>query len=536
MATPNMGLVLPAVGVTIGPTWASELNTALEAVDAHDHTGGNGLPITTQAIAIDADLSFDGHGLEDVARVELVSQAAVSALPSTVYVVAGDLYYNNASGVPVQITTGGSIAGATGAISGLVAPASASFDSGTASFRWNANATTRATLDAAALQLRQAGGVSAASITLAAPTGGVTSYTLRLPPTAPVTSSGLLYTSTAGASVWIRPDGATLEVLGSVLQARDLGITTAKLADLSVTTAKLADLSVTTAKLADLSVTTGKLADLSVTTGKLADQGVTTAKLGELSVTTAKLADLSVTTGKLGDLSVTSLKLADESVTTAKIGSAQVTLAKMATDSVDTAQIKYGAVTGGIGLGVTPTGSLAYRTIATENLSELSITTAKIAALAVTNAKIQQGTVNGSTGVTMDKLSPRHDRFTFSGLNTKTGTTYQSIALLTGFAAAAGILRVSLQPLQTGSDSFGVLAPAAAGDSSFVKISITGSDTRTFVYKTRAPSLDDINVTFPASIATLISGGTYSIDISVKTDNGSASVAFSNYEMVVYQG
>lgn len=489
MATPNMGLVLPAVGVTIGPTWASELNTALEAVDAHDHTGGNGLPITTQAIAIDADLSFDGYGLEDVARVELVSQAAVSALPSTVYVVAGDLYYNNASGVPVQITTGGSIAGATGAISGLVAPASASFDSGTASFRWNANATTRATLDAAALQLRQAGGVSAASITLAAPATGVTSYTLRLPAAAPATVSRFLFTGTSGDSVWIQPDASTVEVSGTTLRAKDLGITTAKLANLAVTTAKIADLNVTTGKIADLGVTTGKLADLSVATGKLADLGVTTGKLADLSVTTAKLGDLSVATGKLVDLAVTTAKLDDLSVTTAKIGAAQVTLAKMANDSVDTAQIKYGAVTGGIGVGVTPTGSLAYRTIVTENLSELSITTAKI----------------GDGQVTPAKRDVRFGYGLFQTTSTTVGTTtFVYPALAPGATANLDngrVVTVSIQPLSNGSVGRFEFTNLLAGND-WVNVSVklknsVGTTLRNWTYR---QNVSDMTCTIPSLV------------------------------------
>jgi hypothetical protein len=45
MATANMNLSLPTVSVTIGPTWATQLNTALETVDVHDHTSGKGVQV-----------------------------------------------------------------------------------------------------------------------------------------------------------------------------------------------------------------------------------------------------------------------------------------------------------------------------------------------------------------------------------------------------------------------------------------------------------------------------------------------------------
>lgn len=44
--TPNMNLVLPDVSATLGPAWATALNTLLALVDLHDHTTGNGVALT----------------------------------------------------------------------------------------------------------------------------------------------------------------------------------------------------------------------------------------------------------------------------------------------------------------------------------------------------------------------------------------------------------------------------------------------------------------------------------------------------------
>ena len=43
--TTNMGLVLPTPGERLGPTWATDLNTALTLVDSHDHSSGKGIQI-----------------------------------------------------------------------------------------------------------------------------------------------------------------------------------------------------------------------------------------------------------------------------------------------------------------------------------------------------------------------------------------------------------------------------------------------------------------------------------------------------------
>lgn len=111
--TPNMNLNLPVPTTTVGPEWAEELNTALETVDEHDHSAGKGIPVPTAGINIDADLNFNSNKLDDVKAVSLDSQpASLSGATNvrTVYSINGDLWYNNDSGTPVQVTSGPSVA------------------------------------------------------------------------------------------------------------------------------------------------------------------------------------------------------------------------------------------------------------------------------------------------------------------------------------------------------------------------------------------------------------------------------------------
>lgn len=104
-----MNLDLPTVSVTLGPEWATMLNEALEVIDVHDHTSGKGKLITVAALSINDDLSFEGHAALDILQLGLEDNVSSPAEPLQVYAKDGDLYYNNGSAVPVQITDGGSV-------------------------------------------------------------------------------------------------------------------------------------------------------------------------------------------------------------------------------------------------------------------------------------------------------------------------------------------------------------------------------------------------------------------------------------------
>lgn len=117
MATTFMNLTLPTVTVTLGPTWASELNAAIESIDSHDHTSGKGVKIPTAGININADLDFNENAalnLEFASFEQRTSSPSGSTFAAATSVYNGDLYYTNASGVAVQITDGATIVSSPG--------------------------------------------------------------------------------------------------------------------------------------------------------------------------------------------------------------------------------------------------------------------------------------------------------------------------------------------------------------------------------------------------------------------------------------
>lgn len=119
MITPFMYLSLPTPSVTLGPAWASQLNAALEAVDAHDHSNGKGTTIKTAGLEINADLNFNEFSSFGLKSVRLSTQdstlsGAVNA--QSLFSYSGDLYFTSGAGSPVQITAGGSVVSVPGAV------------------------------------------------------------------------------------------------------------------------------------------------------------------------------------------------------------------------------------------------------------------------------------------------------------------------------------------------------------------------------------------------------------------------------------
>lgn len=109
MPTTNMALTLPTVLVTLGPTYATLINTALTTIDEHDHASGRGVRITPAGMNINSDLDFGSNYAKALKASRYSSQVAALASVNDVnqvYVVNGNLFFNNASGTAVQITSG----------------------------------------------------------------------------------------------------------------------------------------------------------------------------------------------------------------------------------------------------------------------------------------------------------------------------------------------------------------------------------------------------------------------------------------------
>lgn len=123
VTTPNMSLVLPVPGTVSGPTWAQQLNTAFSLLDSHNHSPGSGVLVPTSGLNINADLQYRNFNLVNPRSIMFTNQSSAlvsSADTNNVYVVNGNLYFNNGSGTPVQVTSGSSVnVAGVGGITGL---------------------------------------------------------------------------------------------------------------------------------------------------------------------------------------------------------------------------------------------------------------------------------------------------------------------------------------------------------------------------------------------------------------------------------
>lgn len=213
--TPNMSLVLPGVGTQSGPQYATDVNNSLSIIDTHDHTPGNGVLIPTAGINIDNTLSFNTFGASDLQRLSLdaqVSPLSGVTYPTSLYASGVDLYFNDGSGNQIQITSSGQVNTATGNITGLSAPAAASYISGSQKFLWQANSGTNlpATMEGASVVVREQ--VAAGNgVTISAPTGLAANYTLTLAAALPSTSNALTLVNSSGVTSYLNK-GAANEV------------------------------------------------------------------------------------------------------------------------------------------------------------------------------------------------------------------------------------------------------------------------------------------------------------------------------------
>ena len=86
-----------------------------------------------------------------------------------------------------------------------------------------------------------------------------------------------------------------------LLNIKDSGITTSKIADSAITTDKIANSAVTSAKIADSAVIETKVADAAITTEKIADSAVTNPKIADSAITNSKIALNQITSDRLED-------------------------------------------------------------------------------------------------------------------------------------------------------------------------------------------------------------------------------------------
>lgn len=291
--SPNMSLIVPVTGVDPGPDWANNLNASLSIIDAHNHSLGSGVQITPSGINISSDLSFNANNAIAFKSVRFTSQASPLSSGSDIgclYESGVDLYYNDGSGNQIRITQGGSVAGATGTITGLPSgTASASYASSSGTFVFQQATSTAANLDVASIAIRYPGSYPSPAgnfIQLQAPTSLSSGYALTLPALPGANNTFLTINTSGSISSNIVVDNSTLAISSNNIIVKASGITTNELADNSVTTSKIVNSSITLAKMNTLSVDQPQIVIRNVVTnGSTASNGamVITASSGNAS-------------------------------------------------------------------------------------------------------------------------------------------------------------------------------------------------------------------------------------------------------------
>lgn len=204
MSTNSMGLTIAVPSQTSGPIYAVQVSGDLTIIAEHNHTDGSGVQIPTAGIDIDADLSMATlYNLTNTRSVRMVSQGSALALAGdldSIYVVNGDLYYNNGTGVHVQITSGAALnASALNGFTGLAGTTgAATYNNGTGTFTFTSSTGVKATMAGGPVLIADVA-ANAFSITIKSPTSLGSAYSLILPAALPgstlpltVTSGGVL--------------------------------------------------------------------------------------------------------------------------------------------------------------------------------------------------------------------------------------------------------------------------------------------------------------------------------------------------------
>lgn len=127
MSTTFMNLDLPVVLTTVGPDWATKINQALTTIDSHDHSQGYGAKVTPAGLNINATLSFGNNLASNVQAVGFYTQTVPltsSAYRESLQSVSGSLYYINAAGTAVQITSGAAVNASVSSSWGVKVPVS----------------------------------------------------------------------------------------------------------------------------------------------------------------------------------------------------------------------------------------------------------------------------------------------------------------------------------------------------------------------------------------------------------------------------
>ena len=227
--SPSMNLPIPVVGVDAGPDWATNINSCLTIIDQHNHTPGQGDPVTPSGLDINADLPFGGNNITNPRSVRFIAQGSplsAGADLGCIYVSGVDLYYNDGSGNHVRITQSGSVTGASGTITGLPSgTASVAYAGGT--FTFQSATSTPGAMAVGPLTIGQTVSGSK-TVTLTPSASQAVNYALTLPIGAP-TGNQVIATDASGNLSWSwgqMPIGSVIATFPSLTGAYSTAATT----------------------------------------------------------------------------------------------------------------------------------------------------------------------------------------------------------------------------------------------------------------------------------------------------------------------
>lgn len=267
--TPNMNLPVPVVGDEVGPQWAIDINDCLAILDGHTHSAGSGTQITPSGLNLNSDVTLINNNLITIRSSRYSPQLAPLALAAdvgAVYVSGVDLYYNDVNGIQIRLTQAGSIVGTAGSITGLVSPASASYNSLNGTFVFQQNVNTAANIDVASVIVRKTT-MSSAGITIQAPLSLSSDYSIVLPVLPGVLS---LMSLDAAGNMGTLGVSSTIGISAGTVIVNPASISDTQIVPQGITNVSIANNTITETQMAPNSIGTPEIINQSVTNAKLA--------------------------------------------------------------------------------------------------------------------------------------------------------------------------------------------------------------------------------------------------------------------------
>lgn len=201
--TSNMGLPIDQVSITPGPSWATDLEQTKLLIDVHTHVSGLGVPVPTAGLNINSSIPMGGFGLSSAGLMGLSNQLTTSSgQVNFLYAFGGNLYWNQGSGVPIQLTTttGINVSG-VGGISGLTGTTGAwTYSAALTTFIGTADTNKSAAIDVGAVTIRETNVLNANGVKFASPTSLSAGYTITLPSGTMIGSGLMAYRPGTGAN------------------------------------------------------------------------------------------------------------------------------------------------------------------------------------------------------------------------------------------------------------------------------------------------------------------------------------------------